>query len=686
MGFTETLEVLINSSANNAGFEQSTAAALGLGGPLKSVKSLMAELGSGSAASGALVAGGVVVAGAAITKFAIDAVGDFARVAGQVTNFQRVTGDTAQVSSQMVYTMNELGINADAGGTAFGRFAQRVGQGKIDLSSWGVEAARAKNGTIDVAGTVENLAAKFSQIQDPTQRAALGMTAFGRGWQTLAPLLDQGKSGLKAFFDEAQRTGHVFTQDQLDQARAYVLSVKELGASFEGLKMTAGEAMAPLLTEISTELAHTVENVQAATQGIGGLGGVIKGLGDAAVGISPLGSILSTVNAGADLLQGHFAAASGEALKSVPIFGSGLANALGIGGDATTKMAQDQSNLQGALAAVKQGVTSGQTGTVGYAAALKQASVDSKIVAGDQSTLSNTLQTVTMSASDAAAALDSMGLKTLTVAESGLKVAAANYAEGIAQITYNDAVQKYGVNSAQAGDAQIKLATAQFAVVSAAQTQDQIFNELKSNIDAGKASVSDEIAKLKDLEAANPSLAASFDPVIFRLLGLQQQLDNTGNKKPKPTVDLEVSGFNAKHSLVRSALDILNGSFVQPKVGLDTSIFDSAISNVAQRLANVTAGFGSAPSKAPKHAAGGVFTQPHIGWVADAGAEAVIPLSNPSRAAEVMQQAGLTGGGGGGTQISVSVAGSVMSERDLVDVIHEGLLAKARRGGSLQLT
>lgn len=43
------------------------------------------------------------------------------------------------------------------------------------------------------------------------------------------------------------------------------------------------------------------------------------------------------------------------------------------------------------------------------------------------------------------------------------------------------------------------------------------------------------------------------------------------------------------------------------------------------------------------HADGGVFTQPHMGVVAEAGPEAIIPLNNPARAAQVMNEAGLGG-------------------------------------------
>lgn len=46
---------------------------------------------------------------------------------------------------------------------------------------------------------------------------------------------------------------------------------------------------------------------------------------------------------------------------------------------------------------------------------------------------------------------------------------------------------------------------------------------------------------------------------------------------------------------------------------------------------------------AQAHADGGVFTRPHVGLVAEAGPEAIIPLNNPTRAAQVMNEAGLSG-------------------------------------------
>lgn len=73
------------------------------------------------------------------------------------------------------------------------------------------------------------------------------------------------------------------------------------------------------------------------------------------------------------------------------------------------------------------------------------------------------------------------------------------------------------------------------------------------------------------------------------------------------------------------------------------------------------------------HAAGGVFTTPHIGVVAEAGPEAIIPLNNPGRAAQVMAAAGL--GGGGGVIHNVLYLDS--------EVVYEALLRIQRQRGNL---
>ena len=66
------------------------------------------------------------------------------------------------------------------------------------------------------------------------------------------------------------------------------------------------------------------------------------------------------------------------------------------------------------------------------------------------------------------------------------------------------------------------------------------------------------------------------------------------------------------------------------------------VTNVIVRNKNVSVG-GHVSGGVSAHAEGGVFSRPHLGIVAEAGPEAIVPLSNPRRASQVMQEAGIGG-------------------------------------------
>jgi phage-related minor tail protein len=65
------------------------------------------------------------------------------------------------------------------------------------------------------------------------------------------------------------------------------------------------------------------------------------------------------------------------------------------------------------------------------------------------------------------------------------------------------------------------------------------------------------------------------------------------------------------------------------------------------------------------NAAGGLFTQPTLGVIGEAGPELLLPLNNPSRSNSLMQQAGI----GGGDTYNFSM--TVNSQAQTSTVIHD---------------
>lgn len=61
----------------------------------------------------------------------------------------------------------------------------------------------------------------------------------------------------------------------------------------------------------------------------------------------------------------------------------------------------------------------------------------------------------------------------------------------------------------------------------------------------------------------------------------------------------------------------------------------------------------------PTFAAGGIVSQPTLAWIGEAGAEAIVPLTRPGRAREVMEEAGLVGARSGSTLSRTRQSGGV---------------------------
>lgn len=270
----------------------------GLGPASGAANDAITKLGSSGALMGAGVAAGAALASVAVAKFALDGAQAFVGLAGEIRNFQRASGASAEDSSRFVAVLDDLGVSSEVGSKAIFKLSREIGEGGKKLAQYGVEVARAKDGTVDTTGTLLNLADAYVKTADPGQRAAMVMNTLGKAGQALVPVLEQGREGLKAFFEGAESGRQIFSQEDLDKARKYELAIDELGDTFRGLKMEGGEALLPFLTSLATggakvlEFGNTVKDkmggafdtlVSSVAGAVGGplaqLGGILGGIG-----------------------------------------------------------------------------------------------------------------------------------------------------------------------------------------------------------------------------------------------------------------------------------------------------------------------------------------------------------------------------------------------------------------------
>ena len=148
-----------------------------------------------------------------------------------------------------------------------------------------------------------------------------------------------------------------------------------------------------------------------------------------------------------------------------------------------------------------------------------------------------------------------------------------------------------------------------------------------------------------------------------------------GNAVYSTQID-RLRGVLRNAGLTKGQIDKLIGAYddIPPDVNTDVTVsgLGSALTQ-AQALARTLSSINSqriATRRAASgdgvggYASGGVVDREQLAWVGEGNkAEAIVPLTNPTRAAEVMAEAGLLGMGGGTTVIQLVLDGKVIDER-----------------------
>lgn len=268
----------------------------------RSAKKSAGSISSAFSGANAALAGlgvGISVGGlAAIVKSAIDA-------ADHLNDLSKRTGVAVEVLGGIGFAAQQAGTDLDGVAKAVGKLNLSI----VDAASGGKETAAAfgalgislkdSNGTLRTADQVlGDIAAKFEQYADGPEKAALGNKLFGKSYQDLIPLLDDGAESLRQNIDyyrqysgitqdvaeKSDRFNDTLTKIQLISGAAgsqiaaellptlqkladYLLEVKESGEGFSGV----GKAIATVIQAVSVLGVNTAYTFKAIGTEIGGV-------------------------------------------------------------------------------------------------------------------------------------------------------------------------------------------------------------------------------------------------------------------------------------------------------------------------------------------------------------------------------------------------------------------------------
>ena len=277
----------------------------------------------------------------ALVKFGADGVKAFVDLAGEVKEFRRVAGGSAEDASKLVAAFKSVGVDASTAATGVFQLEKHLAAGADKLAAFGVTAQKDSKGNTDMSATLLNVGDAYKRIQDPVQRAALLTAAFGRQGTALIPLLGKSRAEIEQFFDAAAKHHEILTDADLKKATDFKLAMHDLGEAFKGIEVESGKALTPLLTDIARaidgaiqlgdRLAHAL-HIPPASSGFSGPGGWIDSLlhsKEAAAAAAPPVKSLSNALTEMDNIAAGFKTRTDEAAAGIDNLDKALTTAVG---------------------------------------------------------------------------------------------------------------------------------------------------------------------------------------------------------------------------------------------------------------------------------------------------------------------------------------------------------------------
>ena len=204
-------------------------------------------------------AGLFAVAGAAaFAKFALSGVQAFSTLALESGKFADATGLAVEDASRWKEVSGDIGIGAETLQMGIGKMNKTLGASPELFKDLGIEVKKTRDGATDVNGTFLSVIERLRGIKDPAEKARVATQLLGKGWQSMAELINMGSAELTASLKSVSEE-QIISAAELQKAKDYRDATNDLGDAFTKLKYSAGESLIPLLTKGAQALTVLVD-------------------------------------------------------------------------------------------------------------------------------------------------------------------------------------------------------------------------------------------------------------------------------------------------------------------------------------------------------------------------------------------------------------------------------------------
>ncbi len=227
----------------------------------KEIESSTGRIGSalaGIATSGNVAIAGLVAVGAAVAGIKKSA-DTLAEIGKESLLLHNVTGLNIESASKYSSVAQAQGLNVKQLNQAFGTLSKNA-QAVVNAHDGLTKSAKTQENAFkrlgistadivkvhgDMNKLLPEITGRFEHMKGGVEKTAVGMALFGRGWQTLVPLMHQGALGLKEQLDVATKMGATIGGNSVQNLKQFAKAQEEAKYASLGLQLAIGQYVAP---------------------------------------------------------------------------------------------------------------------------------------------------------------------------------------------------------------------------------------------------------------------------------------------------------------------------------------------------------------------------------------------------------------------------------------------------------
>lgn len=227
--------------------------------PAKAARKYLTDIGKSAAGLAGKFGLPVGLAGGLAAGFGLakvkDAIHAYSELGEAVHHGATRAGMSVEQFQRMKYVAEQNGVAVEQMEGALGKLNLALGRA---AGGRGKEAAalfqrlgismRDASGQMRSGMTVlPELADAFVRNENPAVRARMGMALFGKKWQEIVPLLEQGSQGIEEAQARMSKFKGVMGQEDIERSREFAKSLRDLEMVSKGFQMTIAKNLVPAI-------------------------------------------------------------------------------------------------------------------------------------------------------------------------------------------------------------------------------------------------------------------------------------------------------------------------------------------------------------------------------------------------------------------------------------------------------